>query len=315
MKYSKIIFLALSTALCAALLAGCSLSQMPPSTEAPPEPVTLIDSLGRQVTLAAPPQRIVSLAASNTEILFAIGAGDRLVGRDEFSDYPAEALNVASIGSLYPTVNAEISVALEPDLVLAAGITNPDDVVALSQLGLTVYATSRASNLDDIYTDILAVGVLTGESATAQAVVNDMQARVRAVENLTSKVNDRPTVYYEIDATDPSKPWTSGPNSFIDLLITTAGGVNVGAASSEAYWQISLEELVQQDPQIIVLGSSKYGGQTPALVAARPGWGQISAVTTGNVHMFDDDLVSRPGPRVVQGLEALATIIHPEISK
>ena len=313
MKYSKIIYMALSAALCAALLAGCSLSQMPLSTKAPPDTVTLIDSLGRRVTLATPPQRIVSLAASNTEILFAIGAGDLLVGRDEFSDYPAEALNIASIGSLYPAVNAEICVALEPDLVLAAGITNEDDVVALSQLGLTVYATSFASTLDDIYKDILDVGILTGESATAQAVVNDMKSRVRDVENLTSKVNTRPSVYYEIDAVDPSKPWTSGTNSFIDMLITTAGGVNVGAASKEAYWQISLEELVHQDPQIIVLGSSKYGGQTPALVEARPGWGQISAVTTQNIHVFDDNLVSRPGPRLVQGLEALAIIIHPEL--
>jgi iron complex transport system substrate-binding protein len=281
----------------------------------PPAPVTLTDSFGHEVHLAAPPTRIVSLAASNTEIVFAIGAGDRLVGRDEFSDFPTEALEVGSIGSLYPKVNAEVVVALNPDLVLAAGITNPDDVTALTELGLAVYATSFAATLDDIYNDILAVGTLTGETTSAQAVVDNMQARVRAVEKLTANVSDRPTVFYEIDATDPSKPWTSGPGSFIDLLISTAGGTNVGAASSEAYWQISLEELVQQDPQIIVLGSSKYGGQTPEIVAERAGWGQIDAVTAGNVHTFDDDLVSRPGPRLVHGLEALTSIIHPELSE
>ena len=307
--------LTLLAVLSAALLVGCALAQSTPPTAVPPAPVTLTDSFGNEVHLTAPPTRIVSLAASNTEIVFAIGAGDRLVGRDEFSDFPAEALEVESIGSLYPKVNAEVVVALEPDLVLAAGITNPDDVTALAELGLTVYATSFAATIDDIYNDILAVGTLTGETAAAQAVVDDMQARVRAVEKLTANVSDRPTVFYEIDATDPSKPWTSGPGSFIDLLIGTAGGTNVGAASSEAYWQISLEELVQQDPQIIVLGSSKYGGQTPEIVAERAGWGQIAAVTAGNVHTFDDDLVSRPGPRLVQGLETLAAIVHPELSE
>ncbi len=303
------------SALCAVWMAGCAVAQSTPSTEVPPGTVTLTDSLGNEVTLFTPPKRIVSLAASNTEIIFAIGAGDRLVGRDEFSDYPVEALDVESIGSLYPNVNTEVLVALQPDLVLAAGITNPDDVTALLELGLTVYATSFASTLDDIYADVLAVGELTGETTAAQAVVHDMQARVRAVEKFTATVSARPTVFYEIDATDPSKPWTSGPGSFIDLLITTAGGVNIGAISGEAYWQISLEELVQQDPQIIVLGSSKYGRQTPGVVAKRAGWGHIAAVIAGDVHTFDDDLVSRPGPRLVQGLEALASIFHPELTE
>ncbi|MBF8284274.1 MAG: putative ABC transporter substrate binding protein precursor, partial [Anaerolineales bacterium] len=133
-----------------------------PAVEPTLEPMTLTDSLGREVTLAAPAQRIISLAPSNTEIVFALGAGDKLVGRDDFSDYPPEALKVQSIGSLYPNVNAEVIVALKPDLVLAAGITNPDDVTALAKLGLTVYTTHNATGLADIYSDILAVGRLTG---------------------------------------------------------------------------------------------------------------------------------------------------------
>ncbi|HJO34081.1 MAG TPA: ABC transporter substrate-binding protein, partial [Anaerolineales bacterium] len=139
--------LTLLTVLSTALLVGCALAQSAPPTAVPPAPMTLTDSFGNEVHLTAPPTRIVSLAASNTEIVFAIGAGDRLVGRDEFSDFPAEALEVESIGSLYPKVNAEVVVALEPDLVLAAGITNPDDVTALAELGLTVYATSFAATI------------------------------------------------------------------------------------------------------------------------------------------------------------------------
>jgi len=286
----------------------------PTATEEPaPTPIVLTDSLGRQVTLAAPAQRIVSLAPSNTEILFAIGAGDQLVGRDEFSDFPPEALEAPSIGSLYPQVNAEAVVELEPDLVLAAGITNPDDVEALAGLGLTVYATSVAANLDDIYHDILAVGTLTGQTDEAETLVADLRARVEAVSARTAGMAERPRVFYEIDATDPASPWTAGPGSFIDQLLTLAGGTNVGNVGADLYYQISLEELVNQDPDVIVLGSSTYGGQTPELLAQRAGWENLTAVKNRAVYTFDDNLVSRPGPRVIDGLEALAMLIHPDL--
>lgn len=282
---------------------------LPPQRSA--DEVTITDGLGRDVTIAANPQRIVSLAASVTEIVFAVGAGDRLVGRDEFSDYPPEALDVESIGSLFPNVNAEAVVALQPDLVIAAGITNPDDVNALAQLGLNVFATRFDVTIQDIYADILDVGELTGQSEAAEEVVGDMQARMQAVQNATGAA-ERPVVFYEIDATEPSKPWTAGTGTFIDTLIEMAGGENAGGSASD-YFQISLEELVAQDPQIIVLGSSTFGGQTPELVAAREGWGDIAAVQDGAIYTFDDNLVSRPGPRIVDGLEALARIIHPDL--
>ncbi len=291
-------------------------TQLPVETSTPeptPAPIVLTDSLGREVTLAAPATRIVSLAASNTEIVFALGAGDRLVARDEFSDYPAEALDVFSLGSLYPNVDAEAVVALESDLVLAAGITNPDDVQALANLGLTVYATSIANDLDDIYNDILAVGQLTGQISEAEALVADLRSRAEAVSSKTGAVEEKPLVFYEIDATDPAKPWTAGPESFISALIALAGGDNAWNAGESEYLQLSLETLVQLDPDVIVLGSFTYGGQTPELVAQRPGWENLSAVKNGRVYTFDDNLVSRPGPRVIDGLEALARLIHPEL--
>ena len=289
-----------------------------PTDTAEPAPtedtsITVTDSLGREVTLAAPPLKIVSLAPSNTEILFALGAGDLLIGRDEFSDYPAEALDVPSIGSLYPSVNAEAVVALEPDLVLAAGITNPDDVQKLADLGLTVFSTRIAGTIDDIYADITDVGKLTGHNDEAAALVADMQARVAAVQTATANVTERPSVFYELDATDPSSPYTTGPGTFNDQLITLAGGENVGNLSTDQYFQISLEQLVAADPQVIVLGSFTYGGQTPEIVAARDGWADISAVKNGKVFTFDDNLISRPGPRIVDGLEELAKLIHPEL--
>jgi iron complex transport system substrate-binding protein len=275
--------------------------------------VTLTDSLGREVTLATPPQRIVSLAPSNTEILFALGAEDLLVGRDDFSDYPPEALEIASVGGVYPSANAEVIVALEPDLVLAAGITNPDSVRQLAALGLTVFTTRVNNNLADVFSDILDVGRLVGRAAAAEALVVALRARAEAVTAKTSDLAERPKVFYEVDATEPASPWTAGPNTFIDEMITLAGGQNVGAVLPDQYAQISLEQLVAEDPDVIVLGSATYGGQTPELVAQRPGWQDIQAVARGAVYTFDDNLVSRPGPRVVDGLETLARLIHPEL--
>jgi len=308
--------LALLAGACAPLAVPATDTPVPPTlapTQTAPVGISVTDGLGRVVTLAAPASRIVSLAPSNTEALFTLGVGDRLIGRDEFSDYPPEALEVTSIGSLYPSVNTEAVVALEPDLVLAAGITNPEDVERLAELGLTVYSTRINSSLDDIYTDLLDIGALTGRAAEAEALVDSLKARVAAVTSATSAVAEKPVVFYEIDATEPSKPWTSGPNSFIGQLIGMAGGVNAGDIASDQYAQLSLEQLVAQDPDVIILGSSTYGGQTPELVAARTGWETISAVQNGAVYTFDDNLVSRPGPRVVDGLEQLARLIHPEL--
>jgi iron complex transport system substrate-binding protein len=286
-----------------------------PTTAPTTAPIELTDSLGREVSLAAPAKRIISLAPSNTEILFALDAGKLMVARDEYSDYPPEAQGLPSVGSGYPTLNTEAIVSYQPDLVLAGGITNPDDVKAMERLGLTVYTTSISTGLDDIYKDIRALGQLTGHDQEAEALVADMQTRIDAVTTKTSAAADKPLVFYEIDATDPSKPYTAGANTFIDQIITLAGGQNVGRAAKDAYAQFSLEELVAQNPAIIVLGSATYGGQTPEMVAARPGWQSIDAVKNKRVYSFDDNLVSRPGPRVAEGIETMAKLIHPELFK
>jgi iron complex transport system substrate-binding protein len=125
----------------------------------------------------------------------------------------------------------------------------------------------------------------------------------------------KPKVFYELDATDPAKPWTAGPGTFIDLLIGLAGGQNIGASLSGDWAQISQEALIVQNPDIILLGDALYGGITPESVAARPGWSGISAVSAKRVLTINDDLVSRPGPRMIDGLEALAKSIHPELFK
>jgi len=270
--------------------------------------LTFTDGLGREITLDAPAQRVVSIAPSNTEILFAVGAGSQVIGRDEFSDYPEEAASIDSVGGSMGQYSTEAIVALEPDLVLAAEINPPELVKQLEDLGLTVYYLKNPLTLEEMYTNLEMVAQLTGHNATE--LVDSLKARVAAVDEKIAPISARPSVFYEIDASDASKPYTYGPGTFGDLLIERAGGFNVGSELSDPYPQISLEQLVVSNPSIIVLGDSIWG-ITPESVKERPGWETIEAVKSGNIFPFDDNLVSRPGPRLVDGLEQLAKLLHP----
>ncbi|HNQ96194.1 MAG TPA: cobalamin-binding protein [Anaerolineales bacterium] len=281
-------------------------------TEIPAKRYT--DGLGREITLETTPQRIVSLAPSNTEILFAIGAGSQVVGRDEFSDYPAEAASIDSIGGSFGEYNAEAIVALEPDLVLAAEINTPELVKQLEDLGLTVFYLKNPVTLEEMYVNLDVVGQLTGHDVTD--LIDSLEARVAAVDEKIAPISARPTVFYEIDATDASKPYSYGPGTFGDLLIQRAGGANLVtlAGITDAYPQVSLEQIVAANPSAIILGDSMWG-VTPEAVLARAGWDALDAVKNNQIFPFDDNMVSRPGPRLVDGLEQLAKLLHPELFK
>jgi iron complex transport system substrate-binding protein len=312
----------------ASLLAACGPAQMATpvaiATEAPATaipsatpfpPIHMTDDMKRTVTLTGPAQRVVSLAPSNTEILFAIGAGAQVIGRDETSDYPAEALSLPTIGG-YGGFNLEAIVALHPDLVLAqgGGFNSPELVSSLEKLGLTVYVLPNPSTLEEMYVNLETVARLTAHENETATLVESLKRRVAAVDAKILPISYGPTVYYELDATDPTKPYTAGPGSFIDLLITRAGGINIGAGLQGQWAQISLEQLVLANPAIILLGDAAYG-ETPGKVSQRPGWETLTAIQSGQVFPFDDNLVSRPGPRLVDGLEAMARLLHPGVFK
>lgn len=289
-----------------ALLTACA-PQAAPTTA--PAALTFTDGLGREVTLDGPAQRIVSMAPSNTEILFAIGAGDQVIGRDQLSDYPEEAKNVTDIGSTFEALNTELIVSLQPDLVLAAEINTPEQVKQLEDLGLTVYYLKNPLTFEEMYANIELVAQLTGHETEAATLIESLEARVAAVDEKIAPLSSRPSVFYELDATDPAKPYTAGRGTFISQLIERAGGSNI-AADLEGYLQMSLEQVVAADPAFIILGDARYG-ITPESVAQRPGWENLSAVKNGNVLPFNDDLVSRPGPRLVDALEELAKLLRP----
>jgi iron complex transport system substrate-binding protein len=314
-KLCALLMAALILTACTSTRVDITPTTQPTPTESPTAaPVNLVDGLNRTVSLPAAAQRVVSLAPSNTEILFAVGAGAQVVGRDMFSDYPAEAASVQDIGGSMGEYNLEAITALKPDLVLAAEINPPDLVASLEKLGIKVYYLPNPTTLEEMYTNLETVGKLTGHESDAAALVESLKARVAAVDVKIMPLSYGPSVYYEIDATDPANPYTYGSGSFGNLLIERAGGFNIGSQLKDPWSSISLEQLITDNPSIVLLGDAAWG-ETPEKFAARPGLENMDAVKNGQVFPFDDNLVSRPGPRLVDGLEQLAKILHPGLFK
>ena len=272
-------------------------------------PVSLTDDAGASVQIESEPQRIVSLAPSNTEIVCALGACDRVVGVTDADDFPADVADIPDV-VIAAQVDTEAVVAAEPDLVLAAGneLTPSTVITQLTDLGLVVM-TLYPETLDEVYGDIELVGSALGATSAAADVVADMQRRAAAVQDAVAGT-DAPRTFYEV-AVFEGTIYTAGDGSFIADLIELAGGDPI---TGDATGTIGLEALVAADPELIVLGDATYDPSVTAeAVAQRPGWGEMAAVEDGRITVFSDDLIAtRPGPRIVDGLEALARVIHPE---
>mgnify|MGYP001059117919 CR=1 FL=1 len=289
-------------------------------TKAPSEPSTpeaegalqITDSFGREVSITSRPERIISLAPSITEILFAIGAGERVVGNTSFCNYPPEAAELPKIGGYTPDlINFEAIVDLQPDLVIVGEFEQEPVIATLEQLGIPVVGLV-ATTIDEVYSSIEQIGAITGNGQEAAAVVEAMRSRIEAI---SSKVADlpadqRPRVFWEVF----DEPLiTIGPSSFISQLIERAGGVNIFADQSEAYPQVSHESVVALDPEVILGTLEQAEPLAPERVAQRPGWSNISAVQNGRIHLLDSDPVSRAGPRLADALEAMLAALHPEL--
>jgi iron complex transport system substrate-binding protein len=176
---------------------------------------------------------------------------------------------------------------------------------------LAVYYLKNPTTLEEMYGNLELLAQMTGHEEEAATLVASLKARVAAVDEKIAPLSSRFSVFYELDATDPSKPYTAGKGTFITQLIDRAGGYNI-ASDLEGYPQLSLEQVVAADPAFIILGNARYG-ITPESVAQRPGWENLSAVKNGQILPFNDDLVSRPGPRLVDALEELAKLLRPEL--
>lgn len=304
----RVLLASLLLVLIVGLVACDEPSPAPTATSELPEPqaVTLTDDVGNAVEIKGAVERVVSLAPSHTETLYALGLGDRVVGVTEFCNYPPEVADKPKVGG-FANVDLEMVVGLEPDLVLATSLHMVEVVPALQERGVTVFVADPQTVAETLET-ILVIGQITGHEEAAEALVAQMQARIGAVQE---KVKDapRPKVFWELGP----ELYTAGPGSFINDLIVMAGGENVAADAESPWPQLTVEAIILKDPDVIVLADHNYG-QTSEMVVERPGWEDINAVKEGSVvEITNDDIVSRPGPRIVEGLEFLAKAFHPDL--
>ncbi|MDP9276561.1 MAG: helical backbone metal receptor, partial [Chloroflexota bacterium] len=238
--------------------------------------------------------------------LFALGAGPRVVGVDDFSDEPAEAATREHVGGI--KVNFEKVVALKPDLVFSVKFSD-GTIEKLQAASLNVLVVDPQS-----VSDVAKTATLLGKAvgADGEALAHSIQQRVDAVKTKIATTTTRPRVYHEIDASDPAKIFTVGPGSYINDLIDIAGGVNIAARAGSAYPQLSAEEILRSDPEIVVLSADAYSSK-PADVAGRQGWSIVAAVKNNRIFTIDPNLINRPGPRVGEAAEAYAKLVHPEL--
>ena len=272
-------------------------------------PLVVTDDLGRKVTIPAEPKRIVVMLPSATETICALGACDKIVATDNYSNWPEAVQKLPKAGGLYDP-NVELIVSLEPDLVIASKYGKLVD--RLAKAGIPVYAVNTET-YEDIFETARKLGRLLNREAQAEALVARIQSEVYALESKVAKAKSRPTVYYEIDAT----PYTVGPDSFIGVLIQKARGKNIVPPELGLFPKISPEFVVEKNPEVIVLGDAPHGVNLEAL-RKRPGWDRIQAVRKGRVcelKKAETDVVHRPGPRVAEGLRVLIRCIHPEVLK
>lgn len=267
-----------------------------------------VDRLGHQANVPAPPRRLVTMAASLTEIVFALGLGHRLVGVEQFSDYPPEARELPKIGS-YKLPDLERIVALRPDLCLAVKDGNPPQALArLRDLGIPVYVVDPRDIPGTIAT-IKEIGGLLGAAAQANALAASLTRRHQRVQDLAARAPRRPRVFFQIGITPIV---SAGSHTFLDELITTAGGLNL-AAGKVPYPRFSQEQILALKPEVIIITSMARGGAFEQVKAGWERWQTLPAARNHRIFLVDSDIMDRPSPRLLDGLELLLRLIHPEL--
>ncbi len=269
---------------------------------------TFKDALGRTVTLKAPPKRIVSMAPSLTEILYYLGLEDRIAGVTQFSYYPPEAAQKPNVGS-YINLNAEKIVSLNPDLAIGTKDGNkPTTVRLLEQAGIPVYIVNPR-NIEDVISTIYAIGELCGVGKKAKELSTRLGTRVNSIYAKTMSLK-KPLVFLQINI----KPiMTVNKNTFHNDVIRLAGGDNMAKNQPITYPRISIEEVMRRGPEVIVISSMERGGSFERARKDWMKWSSIPAVKNRRVHLINSDLLDRPSPRIVKGLETMARLIHPEV--
>jgi iron complex transport system substrate-binding protein len=279
---------------------------------------SLVDDTNYPTSLTAYPERIVSVAPSCTELLFAIGAGDKVVGVTDYCNYPynftawiAEG-NMTSVGN-FKDPNMEVITSLEPDLILASGGVQGESVDTLRARGYKVLVLDPTS-IEGILKNIELVGNATGKRAEATAVLNDITNRIETVENTVAN-STKPKVYYEVYYYETAS-WTIGALAWQTEVIEKAGGTNIFEDQQIDYYQYQVEALIDRNPDVIVLPGEGMGtGKAESLdaVKARPGWDTTNAVQNDRLYQINSDIIERSGSRLAEAIEQMAEFLHPEL--
>lgn len=272
-----------------------------PSSAAPAFPLVVRDSGGAAVRLERAPERIISLSPGATEVLYAIGAGDRVVATDAFSNYPSAAEATPKIA--YSNPNPEATLAFRPDLVIMV-TRQQQQVEQFRGLGMTVYFAREPENLDGVYTQITTFGQITGQAVEAERVISEMRREIDAVITSMAGVQQGPRVFYELDPT----LFTVAPNTFIGAMLTMLKARNVAEGATVPFPQLTAEAVLAANPEVVFLAHPA----APETVGQRPGWSGVAAVVNRRVYSIDPDTTSRPGPRLAQAIGALAQALYPD---
>jgi iron complex transport system substrate-binding protein len=226
--------------------------------------------------------------------------------------YPEEVTSAVDLGGMWDGIPVEDILAMEPDLILAGEIYAEAAIDELRELGLVVYWQKNPADFEGLFGNIMDISELTGTGDVAAEVIEGLAERVSALDEKLAPVEETPLVFYELDASDPANPYTPGAGTFISFVISRAKGLNLGDSLEGQWVQVSSEELLAQDPDTILLADALYG-ITAEAVAERAGWAEIKAVIEGAIYPFDPFILSVPGPRLVDGYEQVAEILHPEV--
>jgi len=279
-------------------------------TEKAAFPVTIKDALDNEVVIEEEPTSIISLIPSNTEIIYELGLGDKVVGLTTNDTYPEETAEVEKVGDF--NVDIEKVIALNPDLVLAHESSAASSEAGFQQMrdaGITVFIVNDAVNFEDVYDTIGIIGQLTGTTEEAEAVTADMKAKIAEIKEKAATVTDKKKVYIEISPAPDI--YSVGKNTFMDVMLQTINAENA-TGDLEGWPSIDQESILERNPDVII-ATYNYIEDPVGQLLAREGWADVSAIKNKQVVAVNPDLVNRPGPRVVEGVEELAKAVYPEV--
>jgi iron complex transport system substrate-binding protein len=277
----------------------------------PAFPVSVVDGTGEEVTIESEPKTIVSVIPSNTEITFALGQGDKVIGVDDYSNYPPEVEKIEKIGD--QQLNVEKILALQPDLALVTDFqheNNPDILQQFKDAGIDVVVIGSAESFDNVYKTISLIGQVTGATKEAETIVKEMKDRLAEIQEKAKAVTEKKRVWVEVSPAPDI--FTTGQDTFMHEMLESINAINT-AGEQTGWVKMTEEEIVTLHPDVIITTYGYYVEDPAKGVLSRAGWEEVPAIKNEQVFDVNNDTVTRPGPRLIDGVETLAKLIYPEI--